>query len=216
MQQQLWQMSWITGIHFLHEEGIQWIESKTGQKLVSALSSVAYRPGTGPGTVDDGQSPAPAPQSTTTSNVKNGEVLESQNPTDLTLPDTFDFVFMHLERFRYLRLRHVFPVVDPDVFVNTITTAYQTPEAEVPYGYAGAKACIFAFLSFVSVLYSEEYLYGPEQTFLIKNGSLYEAKAQRLVPQMLQEPASLDIAQTMMILVSALNLTILPYRYRIQ
>ncbi|KAJ6020242.1 hypothetical protein N7499_003530 [Penicillium canescens] len=90
------------------------------------------------------------------------------------LPD-FWVLQVHLEAFKASKvMRRIFPIIDFELFDETIRTAYKHPGPTFGYGQASARVCVIAFITFVSRL--------PP------------------MPQVLQESPSLDCAQALTIL----------------
>lgn len=90
----------------------------------------------------------------------------------------------------------VFPIIDAILFSETIKVAYCQPQASYYGGNASARACIYAFLAFASVLN----LRGKTLPAVDSEGCAL--KAQCLLLQVMQETATVDGLQTVIMLVS--------------
>ena len=90
----------------------------------------------------------------------------------------------------------VFPIIDKVLFEETINLAYQQENFQST-GQASAKACIYAFLAFVSIFN----IHGASGTGLLLNSEAYALKAQSLTPQLLQDITT-ESLQTVVMLVS--------------
>lgn len=90
--------------------------------------------------------------------------------------------------------RLVFPIVHETLFCETIKAAYYQHQASHYVGNASSRACIYAFLAFASVLN----LRG--KTLPAVDSESCALKAQCLLLQVLQETATVDGLQTVMLL----------------
>ena len=99
----------------------------------------------------------------------------------------------------------VFPIIDKVLFEETINLAYQQGSFQ-PTGHASAKACIYAFLAFVSIFN----IHSGSGTGLPLNSEAYALKAQSLTPQVLQDITT-ESLQTAVMLVSNLCFHILTF-----
>ncbi|KAI9925272.1 hypothetical protein MW887_006199 [Aspergillus wentii] len=172
-------ISLITGIPFLLPEGQQWIESRTGQRVNNDKLSLS-RP----------------PWEKQRAQSSNALLMDLQPKELLELPDQ-TVVRMHFEVYRSSLMQRVFPVLDSFLFHETIKTAYQPPQSEDYYGHHSARACIFAFIAFASILHQP----AIEGTRLPPiDSDAYTLRARYLVPQILQETPTLDGLQTVTIL----------------
>ncbi|CAI7623579.1 unnamed protein product [Penicillium pancosmium] len=170
-------ISLLTGIPFLLPEGQEWVQARTGQ----IISRDNLSPARAPWEKERGQS---------TNNLFNN--LSNQNMFEL--PD-LRVVRLYLEAYKKsFVMQRLFPVVDPDLFEETIISAYKQPHSTFSHGQASSRACVIAFLAFVSRL-------PPIKEFVVNSplGEVdYDAlaiKAQFFLTQVLQEPASLEGAQ---------------------
>ena len=86
----------------------------------------------------------------------------------------------------------VFPVISKSLFVQTLDLAYGSPQS---FGYASAKACVWSFLSLVTLFGFDIDVRGAVDC------GFYTLEAQRLLPRVIQE-MTLDGIQCLMMLVS--------------
>ncbi|OBT68432.1 hypothetical protein VE03_02848 [Pseudogymnoascus sp. 23342-1-I1] len=99
----------------------------------------------------------------------------------------------------------VFPTIDKVLFEDTMNIAYHEGSFP-PTGHASAKACIYAFIAFVSIFS----IYSGSGTELPLDGELYALKAQSLIPQVLQDITT-ESLQAAVMLVSNLRFHILTF-----
>lgn len=119
----------------------------------------------------------------------------------LQLPD-WRVVRLYLEAYKNsLVMQRIFPVVDTDLFEETMIAAYQQPQTSFGFGQASTRACIIAFLAFVARLPHVQSLASASADCVVDHDAL-ATKAQFLLAQVLQEPANLDGAQAVTMLVS--------------
>lgn len=173
-------ISVLTGIPFLLPEGQEWIQARTGQ----TISSDKFSPTRAPWEKERGQ----------TSNTLYMN-LQTQNP--LELPDV-RVTRLYLDAYRSsVVMMRIFPVIDPDLFEDTVISAYQQPQTSFRFGQASTRACILAFLAFAARL--------PPVKFKVSASAIdHDAmvtRAQFLLAQVLQEPASLEGAQAVTMMV---------------
>ncbi|KAJ5670977.1 transcriptional regulator family: Fungal Specific TF [Penicillium longicatenatum] len=177
-------ISLLTGIPFLLPEGQEWIQSRTGQ----TVSSEKFSPARVPWEKERGQS--------------SNRILMDLRTDDLfELPDRRS-VQLYFDAYkRSSVMRRLFPVVDVELFAETIDEAYRQPKASFEFGQASIRACIVAFAAFVARL--------PPVVELIRNSAsvvlqldheVLASKAQFLLSQIAQEPASLEGAQAVCML----------------
>ncbi|KAJ5112752.1 hypothetical protein N7532_000797 [Penicillium argentinense] len=170
-------ISLLTGIPFLLPEGQEWIQARTGQ----TISRDKLSPTRAPWEKERGQS-----SHNLFTNLPNQNMFE--------LPD-WRVVRLYFEAYKSsLVMQRLFPVVDAELFEETIISAYQQPQSTFRVGQASTRACIMAFLAFTARL--------PPIKEFAQNSPLgnvdYDAMATRgqfLLSQVLQEPASLEGAQ---------------------
>ena len=98
-------------------------------------------------------------------------------------------------------VRRIFPVVDPVLFKETIENAYQQPRTRLPYGKVSTKACVLAFAAFTSLVPPLEFEHEFRKLAPL-NSETYFTRAQCLVPQVLQESASVEGLQVISMMVS--------------
>ncbi|OQD81585.1 hypothetical protein PENANT_c026G09190 [Penicillium antarcticum] len=175
-------ISLLTGTPFLFPEGQAWIEARTGQKIpIDTLS-----PSRAPWEKERGQS-------------FNTLLMNMNALSPFDLPD-YGVLQAHLEAFKASKvMRRIFPIIDFDLFDETIKTAYKRPGPTFGYGQASARVCVIAFLTFISRLpHVKETL--AALNIAPVDYDLLATRAQFLIPQVLQENPSLDAAQALTIL----------------
>lgn len=119
------------------------------------------------------------------------------------LPD-FGVLQAHLEAYKASKvMRRIFPIVDLELFDETIRTAYKQPASSFGYGQASARVCVIAFISFISRLPLVKEALVTLNVPAVDH-DLLATRAQFLMPQVLQENPSLDAAQALCILVRCL------------
>ena len=177
-------ISLLTGTPFLFPEGQEWITARTGQ-------SVSL----------DKLSPARAPWEKERGQSFNTLLMNMNALNPFELPD-LGVLRVYVEAFKRSKvMRRIFPVVDTELFEETISTAYKQSISSFTYGQASARVCVIAFLTFVSRLPPVNEIVGALHIPPIDH-DLLATRAQFLMPQVLQEPASLDSAQALTMLVS--------------
>jgi hypothetical protein len=173
----------LTGIPFLLPEGQEWIQARTGQ----AISSDKLSPTRAPWEKERGQ----------TSNTLYMN-LQTQNP--LELPDV-RVTRLYLDAYRAsVVMMRIFPVIDPDLFEDTVISAYQQPQTSFRFGQASTRACILAFLAFAARLPPVKATVSASTASAIDHDAMV-TRAQFLLAQVLQEPASLEGAQAVTMMV---------------
>lgn len=100
-------------------------------------------------------------------------------------------------------LYFVFPIIDKVLFQDTINLAYEQGSFQ-HIGHVSAKACIYAFLAFVSIFN----IHTGSGTGLPLDSEAYALKAQSLIPQILQDITT-ESLQATLTLVSNLHFLIL-------
>lgn len=185
-------ISLLTGIPFLLPEGQEWIQSRTGQ----TISSEKLSPSRVPWEKERGRS--------------SNEILMALRNDDLfQLPDRRS-VQMYFDAYKQSAvMRRIFPVVDIELFAETINEAYRQPKSSFEFGQASIRACIIAFAAFVARL--------PPVLEIIRNSpcpalqvdhEVLASKAQFFLSQVMQEPASLEGAQAVCMLVRLQSLQV--------
>ncbi|KAJ5223886.1 transcriptional regulator family: Fungal Specific TF [Penicillium chermesinum] len=170
-------MSLMTGIPFLLPEGQQWIQARTGQTISS-----------------DKLSPARAPWEKERGQISNSILMDLRSQDLFSLPDQRS-VMLYFNAYRNSPvMRRVFPLVDADLFAETIQEVYQQPQSSFQFGQASSRACVIAFLAFVARLppVKNKTLDSP---FSYVDHESLAVKSQFLLSQVMQEPASLEGAQ---------------------
>lgn len=175
-------ISLLTGIPFLLPEGQEWIQARTGQSISS-----------------DKLSPTRAPWETERGDNTNHLLENLQSPDFLELPD-WRQVRLYFEAFKDCAvMRRLFPVVDFDLFEETILAAYHQPKS-IRYGQARIRACVIIFLAFTAriPLVQDKVKGSP---FVVLDHDALAAKGEFLLGQVLQEPASIEAVQALTMLV---------------
>lgn len=178
-------ISLITGAPFLFPEGQEWIKARTGQR--SAIDKL---------------SPAPwdKERGQTFNTVLMNLSVNTCNPYEL--PD-WRTVQVYLHAYKSSKvMQRIFPIIDRDLFEETLNKAYSQSTSTLKYGQASARVCVIAFLAFVSRLPHVKTIVNTTTTTTPVDYDLLATKAQFFMPQVLQEPAGLDAAQAITILVS--------------
>lgn len=176
-------VSQLTGIPFLLPEGQEWVQSRTGQ------------------TVDvEKLSPTRPPWEKQRALNSCAMFSDLQTGAIFDLPDRA-VLELHLERYRLSLMQSIFPIVDQELFQETIDAVYQKPQPDSCYEEASLRACIFAFLAFSSLIMNPcNEVKAPTPPPV--DGERYFTKAHLLVPQILQGTPTLDGVQAMVSLVS--------------
>ncbi|KAJ6011747.1 hypothetical protein N7522_002102 [Penicillium canescens] len=175
-------ISLLTGTPFLFPEGRAWIEARTGQSI-----SI------------DRLSPARAPWEKERGQSFNTLLMNMNALNPFELPD-FGVLQVHLEAFKASKvMRRIFPIIDFELFDETIRTAYKHPGPTFGYGQASARVCVIVFITFVSRLPLVKEMVAALNMTPVDH-DLLATRAQFLMPQVLQESPSLDSAQALTIL----------------
>lgn len=175
--------SLITGIPFLLPEGQRWVESRTGQTI--ALDKL---------------SPAKPPWEKQRAINSNALLMNLQTQDAFELPP-LALTEAYFELYKSALMRIIFPVLDFQLFRDTIKVAYYPYGSGQSYRPASARACIFAFIAYTSLLHPPEARYSPRDVPAV-DSEAFAIKAQCLLPQVLQESVALDGLQAAMFLVS--------------
>lgn len=178
-------ISLLTGIPYLLPEGQEWIQSRTGQTISSdKLSSARV-----PWEQERGQS-----SNMILMNLRNDDLYELPNRRS---------VQMYFDAYkRSMLMRRLFPVVDIELFAENINEAYRQPKPSFGFGQASTRACIIAFTAFVARLPPVvEFFRNMSCAALLVDHEVLASKAQFLLSQVMQEPASLEGAQAVCMLV---------------
>ncbi|CAL5869887.1 uncharacterized protein PFLUO_LOCUS4119 [Penicillium psychrofluorescens] len=175
-------ISLLTGIPFLLPEGQKWIESRTGQPIsVDKLTPI--RP---PWEKERAQS-------------TNELLMSMQAQKHFELPE-WAVVQSYYQAFLNSNVvQRIFPIIDAVLFQETMNAAYHESYSHFSYGQAGIRACMFAFVAFVSRLPPVKSQLGSFSRTPIDSEAM-ATKAEFLLAQVLQEPASLEGIQTVTLL----------------
>lgn len=186
-------ISLLTGTPFLFPEGQEWIKARTGQH--SAIDK--FNPARAPWEKERGQT-----FNTVLMNMSMNANTNTCNPYEL--PD-WRTVQVYFHAYKSSRvMQRIFPIIDLDLFEETLNKAYSQSTSILKYGQASAKVCVIAFLTFVSRLPPVKAIVNATATTttIPVDHDLLGTKAQFFMPQVLQESASLDAAQAITMLVS--------------
>ncbi|KAJ9144064.1 C6 zinc finger domain containing protein [Pleurostoma richardsiae] len=176
---QLGEISSHCGIPLFSVHGREWIKSRTGEDAGSEILGLSGAPRKGPPIVPF--------------SLRQFE----QSATNLDLPPR-EVVETCVEAFRASHYKMVFPTIDTVLFQSTIDLAYRPQQDESPsLDSISAKACIFSFLSVISVGRLE---FGHRLAPNI-DGDACAFKTQHLMPYALQE-TNLVTLQTLVMLPS--------------
>jgi hypothetical protein len=171
-------ISLLTGVPFLLPEGQAWIQSRTGQTISH-----------------DKLSPLHAPWEKERSQA-NQKLLMSLTSQNLFEPPDWRVVRLYFEAYKSSTvIRRIFPVIDCDLFEETIHAAYQ--QSSTGYRQTSSRACITAFLAFICRLPPIKML---ARETPVDHESL-AGKCQFMISQVLQEPATMDSLQAVTMLV---------------
>jgi len=175
-------ISLLTGFPCLLPGGQEWIQARTGQSISSDKLSPA-------------QPPWETERGLTSYTLKN---MPSESLFDL--PDRW-VVRVYFDAYKSSAVMQcIFPVVDAELFEETIHAAYQQPQRGFKLGQASIRACIFAFLAFASRLPPVKMAVSCASFAPIDHDAL-ASKSQLLITQVLQDPTTLDGAQACTMLV---------------
>lgn len=166
------------GIPFFSSRGQQWVQSRTGEKVVL---SQFY--GSGP-PWQNGRNSLPG--------------LSRRHAIELPCRSMIE---EYLDIYQTSVVCLVFPLVDSTLFLETISLVYHPLQVQYSDGITGrkaSKASIFAFLAFCSIIDLGK---RPRPAV---DDEAYAAEAQRLLSEVMQEPPTLDGLQSLLMLVSSL------------
>lgn len=172
-----------SGIPVFSEHGEQWIRSRTGEdaslERITALRQSWH-------------------------NIIRSDWGSHVNLTDINLqsiiPDR-QVVEDRLALYRRSFVCHVFPLVDPVLFQNTIAIAYSSTSSHSAHDLYNAQACLLAFLAFISFFTFQE------STESASNADQYSLTAFRILTGF-SVPATVETLQTAAMLVSISGLLI--------
>ncbi|GAB1215274.1 hypothetical protein ATERTT37_004460 [Aspergillus terreus] len=177
-------VSLVTGIPFLSPSGRQWVQARTGQEVTF-----------------DKLSPTRPPWEKERAQRSNSVLMNLQSQGAFELPDR-NVVERHFDLYQSSLMQRIFPVVDTVLFSETIKAAYQQPYASLA-GQSDKRACVFAFLAFSSFIGHP--CHHPELDPSKVNippidGEVFVPKVQQFIPQLLQDPTTLDSLQAILML----------------
>lgn len=175
---ELGKLSFLTGVPFLLPEGQAWIQARTGQAIAH-----------------DKLSPMHPPWEKERAQSNKRLLMSLTNEDLLGLPD-WRTVRLYLDAFTTTSaMRRIFPVIDPDLFEETISIAYQQSTSNSRQ--LSSRACVTAFLAFVCRLAPINRITQNSPV----DHELLAYKTQFLIAHILQEPATLDALQAITMLV---------------
>ncbi|KAJ5973117.1 transcriptional regulator family: Fungal Specific TF [Penicillium vulpinum] len=177
-------ISFLTGTPFLFPEGQEWIKARTGQHV--AIEKLC---------------PARAPWDKERGQSFNTFLMNMNTCNPYELPDR-ETVQMYFQAYKSSRvMRRIFPIIDPELFEETLHTAYSQFSSTFKYDQASARVCVIAFVIFVSRLPDlNDKVSASTMSATPINHDQLATKAQFLMSQVLQESANLDAAQAITIL----------------
>ncbi|ETS78790.1 hypothetical protein PFICI_08643 [Pestalotiopsis fici W106-1] len=147
------------GVPLFSSGGRRWIESQTGQSLGFAQLDLPLWH----------------------NHDRDHDAFAS--PSDTELPD-LKVTEEYYNFFCNGHIRYVFPIVDTELFKQTIAAAYEPPGRGPRYQHARAKACVLSFLSIISFM-------EPSANVTPVDCNACALKAQYLLPQVMVD-TSLD------------------------
>ncbi|KAJ5666490.1 transcriptional regulator family: Fungal Specific TF [Penicillium maclennaniae] len=163
-------------------KGQAWIQARTGQTIASNKLS-----------------PTRAPWEKERGQATNNILIDLRSHDPFELPDP-RILRLHVDAFKNsVLMRRIFPVIDPELFEETVTSAYQQSPNNFQFGQASTRACIIAFVAFTTRLPPVQTQVKASTTIPIDHDAM-ATRAQFLLSQMLQEPASLEGAQAVTML----------------
>ena len=121
--------------------------------------------------------------------------LEGCSFSNLNIPDPA-FLYEELKHYQSSTFGLFFPILDPSLLESTVRAAYYQESSAASPGISSAKACIFAFFALAPTV-----VHKPRLQYL-KSSLEYACEAYRLLPEIFNEPVSLDGLQTLLLLVS--------------
>ncbi|CAG7970150.1 unnamed protein product [Penicillium salamii] len=160
----------LSGIDLLSAEGFRWIEAQVGEKIEEAKLNTFDLPWTCPRRLQEDNA------------ITAGSVTELPRRQVVEL-----YVRRYVSSFQTL----VFPVISKSLFVQTLDLAYGPPEL---FGYASARACVWSFLSLVTLFGLDTNVSGTVDCGF----SILEA--QKLLPRLIQEMTVDGIQSLLMLL----------------
>lgn len=172
---QLGEISSCNGVPLFSSDGRRWIQARTGQIVSFPRLDVPL-----------------------------WHNQQSRHDTIITPASNFDLpdrkvTEEYFSIFCLTAIRHVFPIVDVEVFNCTITAAYKAQGTIPALDHARAKACVLSFLSIVSIM-------EPAVEASPIDSDACALKAQYLLPQIVVE-ANIDALQVALMQVSVLRIS---------
>jgi hypothetical protein len=169
-----------SGLPFFSPEGQNWLESKTGERA-KFEKFCAFGP------------PWQRHRHFYLDSALSSDLTHSQPSGNL--PDRA-LVENYLAVYRTSIIRLVFPFLDPVLFQETLTMAYEPSQGIKLYSISNAKASVLAFLSLVSALNLDE------ENPLLMDAQACAVQSQLFSPQLARE-WTFDDLQTSLMLVSS-------------
>ncbi|KAJ5984993.1 hypothetical protein N7499_008754 [Penicillium canescens] len=171
----------LTGIPFLLPESQKLIQARTGRTISSDKLSLV-RP---PWEKEQGQSSI-------------YPFINTSRQNFCELPD-WRLVRLYFDAYRNSVMQRIFPVIDTDLFEETMIAAYSQPQSYFGQGQARSRICILAFLAFAASLPLVDIHLEDDSSFLMKHESL-ASKSQILLAEVVHEPPDMDVVQTVTML----------------
>jgi hypothetical protein len=165
-------VAYFNSIHLLSDEGRRWIERQVGEKVSHEKLYALELPWMNPSRLNE---------DTTMSSFDYAPDLPSRK-----------IVHMYVVRYTSSFQSLVFPVIGRSLFSKTLDLAYGPRHA---FGHASAKACVYSFLSFVTLFGFDDDVHGAA------GWSSYASASQILIPHIIQE-TTVDGVQSLLMLVS--------------
>jgi hypothetical protein len=114
------------------------------------------------------------------------------------LPDR-RLVRLYFDAYRNSVMQRIFPVIDTDLFEETMVAAFSQPQSYFGQGQASSRICILAFLAFAASLPLVDIHLEDDSSFLVDHESL-ASKSQLLLAGVVHEPPDMDVVQAVTML----------------
>lgn len=130
---------------------------------------------------------------------KESIMLDASDAGVLDLPNLASLE-EEINSYRLSAVGMFFPIIEPSLFKDTITAAYDQMISSVSPGWNSARACIYSFHALALTVA------GDTTNLSAQSSVRYAREAYRLLPQLLGETATLDGLQALLLLVSQASL----------
>jgi hypothetical protein len=124
------------------------------------------------------------------------------------LPD-WRLVRLYFNAYRNSVMQRIFPVIDTDLFEETMIAAYSQPQSYFGQEQASSRICILAFLAFAASLPLVDIHLEDDSSFFVDHESL-ASKSQILLAGVVHEPPDMDIVQAVTML-ARLSFSLISY-----